>query len=217
MFRYTLSKISLVGMILFAVGCFFTVQGILSRSNLSLVKRSYEQSEIKTGRFWECDITREQLMGCYYTEMNGALKYGPYTITDAVTSTQTYLAAVNQDPAYYVPLIVTREYVPSLEEMIDNDGIYHLFGKFEKGTSIFNEILDYDIVIKDTGADSKEAVDQMVSTKFRIKITNLKKEKTVLYKGISLLVIGGAAFAWGIGKEKVVDETAPHRQPWDLT
>lgn len=170
MFRYTLSKISMLGIILFAIGCFFTVQGILIRSHLSFVKHSYEQSEIKTGRFWECDITREQLMG---------------------------------------------NYVPLLTEMIDNDGTCHLFGKFEKSARTLTE-KDYDIIKKDTNAADKETVDQMVSTKYRIKVTDPNKEKVVLYKGLSLLVIGGAAFAWGIGREKVVDETAPHRQPWDL-
>lgn len=201
MFRYTLSKISMLGIILFAVGCFFTVQGILIRSHLSFVKHSYEQSEIKTGRFWECDITREQLMGNYYTEMNGTLKYGPYVGVDAVTSTETYLCAVNKNSTYYVPLVVTRDYVPPLTEMIDNDGTYHLFGKFEKSARTLTET-DYDIIKKDTNAADKETVDQMVSTKYRIKVTDPNKEKVVLYKGLSLLVIGERRLHGGLEEKR---------------
>lgn len=77
--------------------------------------------------------------------------------------------------------------------------------------------MDYDVIMEATGANSKEAAAQMISSQYRIKVTDPKKEKVVLYKGLSLLAIGIIAFIWGIGKEKVVDKLAPHRQPWDIT
>lgn len=215
MFRYTLSKISLLGIVLFLIGGFFTVQGILIRTHLSAAPSSYEKTEIRNGCFLDCELTRDQLVGSYYTEMNGALEYSPYVGVDAVTSTETYLCAINKNMNYYVPLIVTRDYVPPLTEMIDYDGTYHLFGKFEKNTRVLTET-DYKIITEATGAADKEAVDQMVSTKYQIKVTDFKKEQTVLYKGLSLLVIGVLAVLGGIGKEKVIDELEPHRQPWDL-
>lgn len=218
MFRYTLSKLSLLGIALFSIGCFFTVQGIMIRNNLTNVRQSYEETEIKNGRFLECDITREQLVGSYYTEPNGTVNYGFYCVEDAITSLQTYLAAVNKASTYYVPLTISREYQANISQMANDDTTYHLFGKFEKRTNVLHEAeADYDVIMEATGARSKEAAAEMISSQYRIKVTDPKKEKEVLYKGLAFLLIGGLAFARGIGKEKVVDKFAPHRQPWDLT
>lgn len=218
MFRYTLSKLSLLGIVLFSIGCFFTVQGIIIRNNLTTARQSYEKTEIKSGRFLECDIAKEQLIGRYYTEPNGTINYGFYYNEDAITSLQTYLAAVNKASTYYVPLTISREYQANIAQIANDDSTYHLFGKFEKKPTVFNEIeTDYDVIMEATGAKSKESVEQMISSQYRIKATDPKKEKEVLYKGLSLLAIGIIAFIWGIGKEKVVDMLAPHRQPWDIT
>lgn len=218
MFRYTLSKLSLLGIALFSIGCFFTVQGIIIRNNLTTARQSYEKTEIKNGCFLECDIAKEQLIGHNYTEPNGIIHYGFYCTEDAITSLQTYLAAVNKTSTYYVPLTISRDYQANIAQIASDDSTYHLFGKFEKKPTVFNEIeMDYDVIMEATGAKSKEVAAQMISSQYRIKATDPKKEKEVLYKGLSLLAIGIIAFIWGIGKEKVVDKLAPHRQPWDIT
>ena len=53
--KYTLSKTSIIGIVILILGLVFTIQGIFIRYHLSHVKASYQQTEIKNGRFIERD------------------------------------------------------------------------------------------------------------------------------------------------------------------
>ena len=186
MTTYTFSKMSLLGIVLFIFGLLFTVQGIAIRYHLSHANDSYKESEIKTGRYIVRDLTREQLVGQYYSEKNGTLRYGPYCNEDVLSSKQTYVAATNKDSNYYAPLIVSRAYQKDFEHMINGDTAYHMFGKFEKSDSV----LHYDTIAECMGIDSKTQIADILSSAYLIRIIDPEEEKKVLYKGLSLFIFG---------------------------
>lgn len=184
--KYTISRESILGFLIFIIGVCFTIQGIIIRYNLSNISESYRKYEIKNGRYIECDITKERLIGSYYAENNGKIKYGPYCGTDAISSESTYIVAINEDSDYYVPLIVSREYQKDFKEMVNSDDTYHMVGKFEK----FKSILIYDTIAKCLGIDDKSKIDEMVSVNHQIKVVDLEDERRGLYKGLLFLIIG---------------------------
>lgn len=130
--RYTFSKMSVIGALIFVIGLFFMVQGIKIRYHLANIRESYGRSEIKSGCYMECDIAKEQLIGKYYSEGNGTIKYGPYCNEDLWSQVQTYIVATNKELNYYVPLMVPMEYQKDFGEMVRSDSAYHIFGRFEK-------------------------------------------------------------------------------------
>ena len=128
--KYTLSKTSIIGIVILILGLVFTTQGIFIRYHLSHVKASYQQTEIKNGRFIERDITREELIGSYYTENNGTVKYGPYCCENGYTAKQIYIVAVNENTKYYAPLVLSRKYQKDFQQMINENTSYHILCKF---------------------------------------------------------------------------------------
>lgn len=184
--KFTFSKKSIAGSIILIIGFFLTIQGIIIRYNLTHINGSYGKYEIKNGRYIEYDITKEYLMGKYYSEPNGKINYGPYHGSDVVTSIDTYVVAVNENLDYYVPLIVVEKYQKAFEETYYNDKTYHIFGKFQK----FKGELLYDIIYKCIGLSKKSEIDKLISDNYEIKIVDIKNEKMALYKGISILIVG---------------------------
>lgn len=192
------SRESILGFLIFIIGICFTTQGIIVRYNLSNISESYRKSEIKNGRYIECDITRERLIGSYYAENNGKIKYGPYCGTDVISSESTYIVAINEDSDYYVPLIVAREYQKDFKEMINSDDTYHLVGKFKK----FRGFLSYDLIAECLGTDDRSKINQMVSASHQIKLVDLEDEKKELYKGFSFLIVGAFILFVSVSREK---------------
>ncbi len=186
MIKYTISKTSILGIIILGFGLLFTIQGIVIRYHLANVKESYETAELKNGRYIECDLPQQHFIGLYYTEKNGVQKYSPYCIEDIFSSEQTYIVAINQPKNYYVPLIISREYQKGISQIFNSDDVYHIFGKIEKSDTS----LQYNILAKCVGSNNKSELNQMVSTKYQIKATDLKKEKKKLYEGFALLLSG---------------------------
>lgn len=184
--RYTLSKMSILGIVIFVFSLLFTIRGITIRYQLINVNESYDRIELKNGRYIECDIAKEQLIGTYYTDKSGIIKYNPYCNENALSSEQTYIVAINKSLDYYVPLVIPREYQKDFRQIINSDKTYHLFGKFEK----FNNILYYDTISQCTGIDSTSKINQMISAKHQIKAVEPKNERRVLYQGFSLLASG---------------------------
>lgn len=195
--KYTISRESILGLLIFIIGVCFTIQGIINRYNLSNINESYREYEIKNGRYIECDITKERLIGNYYTENNGKVKYSPYCGTDAISSDSTYIVAINEDSDYYVPLIVAREYQKDFKEMVNSDDTYHLVGKFEK----FRSFLSYDLVAECLGTDDKSKINQMVSASHQIKLVDLEDEKRELYKGFLFLIVGAFILFLSVSRE----------------
>lgn len=203
--KYTLSRESILGFLIFIIGVCFTIHGIIIRYNLSNISESYRKTEIKNGRYIECDITKERLIGSYYTENNGKVKYGPYCGTDVISSNSTYIVAINEDSDYYVPLIVAQEYQKDFKEMVNSDDTYHLVGKFEK----FRSFLSYDLVAECLGINDKSKINQMVSSSHQIKLVDLEDEKRELYKGFSFLIAGVFILFVSVSRkkqEKKIDE-----------
>lgn len=199
--RYTFSKMSVLGALIFITGFLFLIQGIRIRYNLTNIKESYEKSEIKSGSYMECDMEKEQLIGKYYSEGNGTIKYGPYCVSDVWSSEETYVAAINEDLDYYVPLIVSREYQGDFKKMVNSDAVCHIFGKFEKR----NTTLHYDTIAKCTGIHDKSKMNQMISASYRIKLVDLEDERRVLYKAFSLLIAGLFILFMTVEREKAAD------------
>lgn len=147
--RYILSKMSVCGCFIAVIGAVFTLQGIIVRCNLMNIKDSYDKADIRNGRYIEYDISKEQLLGMYYTEVNGAIKYSPYCGSDVYSSMETYIVSVDGNSNYYVPLMVAKEYQKEFRKIINSDDKYHILGKFEK----FKGILVYEIIAECIGTD----------------------------------------------------------------
>lgn len=198
--RYTFSKMSILGCFCVVIGVIFTIQGIIVRCNLANIKEFYSKFEIKNGRYIEYDISKEQLIGMYYAEGNGTIKYGPYCNTDIYSSDSTYIVAINEDSDYFVPLIVAREYQKDFNEMVNSDVTYHLIGKFEK----FSSILIYDTIAECMGINNKSEIEQIISTYHQIRVVNLEDERKILHKGLSFLIVGMFILFVTVGRKKVV-------------
>ena len=186
MIKYTVSKTSVLGIIIFFVGLLFTIQGISIRYNLTNVNNSYEKAELKNGRYVECDITKEQLIGAYYAERSGINKYSPYCDENALSSEQTYIMAISENLDYFVPLVMSQEYQSDFKQILNSDKVYHVFGKIEK----FENILHYDTISECMGSNNMSELNRMISTKYQIKIVDIKNERKKIYKGFLLLISG---------------------------
>lgn len=184
--RYILSKMSVLGCFLCIIGAIFTIQGIIIRYNLANIKESYNKFEIKKGRYIEYDISKENLIGSYYTNPDGSTGYGPYCAEFGYIAKQTYIVSINEKSNYYVPLVVTDKYIKKFSKTSYGDESYHIFGKFEK----LAYPLDYEMIAKCLGTENKSKINKSVSSYYQIKIVDLKNEKKILYKGLSFLIIG---------------------------
>lgn len=188
--KYTFSRRSIFAIVVLAVGMIGTLRGLVIRHNLANANSSYENIQIKEGRYIDYNITKEQLIGSYYSENNGTIKFGPCCNENALTLAQTYIVAVNRDRNYYVPLVIPHEHQKEFKEMINGDNSYPLFGKFVRS----DDVLYYDQITRCTGIDSKSEIDQMISTQYRIELVDPKHEKRELYKGLLLLAVGTGSF-----------------------
>ncbi len=196
--RYILSKMSIWGCILSIIGVVITIQGIIVRYNLANIEESYNKSEIRNGRYIACDISKGRLLGAYYTELNGVIKYSPYCGSDVYTSMETYIVSIDGDANYYVPLQVAKEYQKEFKKIINSDDKYHIFGKFER----FKGILSYEIIAKCLGTDNKSKIDQIISDDHQIRVVDLQDERNILYKGLSVLIIGVFIFVVTVERKK---------------
>ncbi|MCH5262553.1 MAG: hypothetical protein J1F42_06535 [Lachnospiraceae bacterium] len=189
--KYTLSKMSIVACIVIVAGLIVSVQGVINRYHLAHIQSSYQESEIKRGRYIECDISRGHLVGLYYTELNGEDMFSPYGIINTDTNTLTCLVAVNDSMDYYVSLKLPSEYQEDFAKIIQSDtDTLHIIGKFQKKSPI----LFYDKIALCLGIDDESVIRDMVSNQYQIKTVNPKKEKSTLLKGFLLLAGGLVVF-----------------------
>ncbi len=197
--RYILSKMSVFGCFLFIVGAVFTIQGIIVRYNVTNIKESYRKSEISKGRYIEYDISKEDLIGSYYTNPGGSIGYGPYCTEFGYMAAQTYIVSINEDSDYYVPLVVTDKYIKKFSKTSYGDESYHVFGKFEK----LAYALDYDRIAECLGTDNQSEIDALISSDYQIRIVDLEDEKKLLYKGLSFFIIGMLIFLVTLERKKM--------------
>lgn len=196
--RYIFSKMSVWGCFIALIGAVFTIQGIIVRCNLMNIKDSYDKADIRNGRYIEYDISKEQLLGMYYTEVNGAIKYSPYCGSDVYSSMETYIVSVDGNSNYYVPLMVAKEYQKEFRKIINSDDKYHILGKFEK----FKGILVYEIIAECIGTDNKSEIDQIISDDHQIRVVDLQDERKILYKGLSFFIVGVFLFIVSVDRKK---------------
>lgn len=196
--RYILSKMSVCGCFIAVIGAVFTLQGIIVRCNLMNIKDSYDKADIRNGRYIEYDISKEQLLGAHYTEVNGAIKYSPYCGSDVYSSMETYIVSVDGNSNYYVPLMVAKEYQKEFRKIINSDDKYHILGKFEK----FKGILVYEIIAECIGTDNKSEIDQIISDDHQIRVVDLQDERKILYKGLSFFLVGVFLFIVSVDRKK---------------
>lgn len=184
--RYILSKMSVFGCFLCMIGAIFTIQGIIVRYNLANIKESYSKFEIQRGRYIEYDISKENLLGHYYTNPDGSIKYGPYCVEFGYIAHQTYIVSINKDSNYYVPLVVANKYIKEFNKTSYGDESYHILGKFEK----LAYPLDYEIISKCLGTGNHSKINELVSPYYQIKIVDSEDENMILYKGLAFLITG---------------------------
>lgn len=185
--KYTLTKMSVAACIVIVVGIILSIQGVVNRYHLAHIKSSYREPEIKSGRFIECDISREHLVGLYYTELDGETMFSPYSVINADTNTLYCLAAVNEDMDYYVSLKLPSEYQEDFAKIIRSDTeTLHITGKFKKK----RPLMFYDKIAACLGNDDESAVRSMVSDQYQINIVDPKDVKSTLFIGLLILAIG---------------------------
>ena len=185
--KYTLTKMSIAACVVIVVGIILSIQGAVNRYHLAHIKSSYRESEIKRGRFIECDISRDQLVGLYYTELDGETMFSPYSVINADTNTLYCLVAVNEDMDYYVSLKLPSEYQEEFAKIIRSETeTLHITGKFNKK----RPLMFYDKIALCLEIDDESAVRRMVSDQYQITTVTPKKVKNTLFIGLLLLAAG---------------------------
>ena len=190
---YTLTRTNILACLIIIAGIFFWVQGLICSYNLEFVKNSYKTSSIKTGNYIEYDISREQLIGDYYNDVNGTRIFKPYSVTDAVLGSTMYIGATNDDLDCYIPIKVPRSYRDDFNQMVSGSiDTYHLFGKITWYTGFsekFADVLTYDSMAEYLGIDVEE-LGNMFSDNHKLKLVDPKAEGRITFKGLSLILIG---------------------------
>lgn len=197
--RYTLSKVSVAAGIVIVVGFILSIHGVVNRYHLAHIQSSYREQEIKSGRYIECDISRDRLVGLYYTELDGETMFSPYSVINADTNTLYCLVAVNEDMDYYVSLKLPSEYQEDFAKIIRSDtDTLHITGKFKKKSPL----LFYEKIALCLGIDDESAVRRMVSNQYQITTVNPKDVKNTLFIGILLLAVGILVLFVTVEREK---------------
>lgn len=185
--KYTLTKMSIAACVVIVAGIILSIQGVVNRYHLAHIKSSYREPEIKRGRFIECDISRDRLVGLYYTELDGETMFSPYSVINADTNTLYCLVAVNEDMDYYVSLKLPSEYQEDFAKIIRSDAeTLHITGKFKKK----RPLMFYDKIALCLGIDDESAVRRMVSDQYQINTVDPKDVKSTLFIGLLILAIG---------------------------
>ena len=185
--KYTLSKMSIAACVVIVVGIILSIQGVVNRYHLAHIKSSYREPEIKRGRFIECDISRDRLVGLYYTELDGETMFSPYSVINADTNTLYCLVAVNEDMDYYVSLKLPSEYQEEFAKIIRSDAeTLHITGKFKKK----RPLMFYDKIALCLGIDDESEVRRMVSDQYQINTVDPKDVKSTIFIGLLILAIG---------------------------
>ena len=185
--KYTLTKMSIAACVVIVVGIILSIQGVVNRYHLAHIQSSYREPEIKRGRFIECDISRDQLVGLYYTELDGETMFSPYSVINADTNTLYCLVAVNEDMDYYVSLKLPSEYQEDFAKIIRSDAeTLHITGKFKKK----KPLMFYDKIALWLGINDESTVRRMVSDQYQINTVDPKDVKSTIFIGLLLLAVG---------------------------
>ena len=181
---YYISKFTVVFFVICILGGIFTVKGLIRQQHRLHIKNAYNQSEIRLGDFIEFDISREQIMGNYSEDSS---KYFPHCVVDVYTSETRYLVATEENKEYYISLIVSREFLPELQRLIDGETkTYHVYGRIEK----LKHELHYDSITDCTGIRDMAKLKQLVSTKYELKVIDANKKESIWFKGLIVFLIG---------------------------
>lgn len=185
--KYTLTKMSVVACVVIVVGIILSIQGMVNRYHLAHIQSSYRETEIKRGRYIECDISRDRLVGLYYTELDGETMFSPYSVINADTNTLYCLVAVSEDMDYYVSLKLPSEFQEDFAKIIRSDTeTLHITGKFKKK----RPLMFYDKIASCLGIDDESVVRRMVSDQYQINTVDTKDVKGTLFIGLLILIVG---------------------------
>lgn len=185
--KYTLTKMSIVACVVIVVGIILSIQGVVNRYHLAHIQSSYREPEIKRGRFIECDISRERLVGLYYTELDGETMFSPYSVINADTNTLYCLIAVNEDMDYYVSLKLPSKYQEEFAKITRSETEkLHITGKFKKK----RPLMFYDKIALCLGINDESTVRRMISDQYQINTVDPKDVKSTIFIGLLILAIG---------------------------
>ena len=181
---YYISKFIVVFFVICILGGIFTVKGLIRQQHRIHIKNAYDRSEVRLEDYLEFDISREQIMGNYSEDSS---KYFPHCVVDALTSETQYLVATEESKEYYISLIVSREFLPELQRLIDGETkTYHVYGRIEK----LKHELHYDSITNCTGVRDMTKLKQLVSTKYELKVIDPNEKESMWYKGLIFFIIG---------------------------
>lgn len=184
-YRIWISKTTYIGCILYIIGIVFIVQGIINSYNK--ITNSYSQNDIHLGRYIECNITKEHLLGSVYSEMNGKKVYSAICDNDVYTNDQRYIMLTNTENIYYVSLNVPNKYIEEFQKLISDEiSTLHVYGKFKK----LKSELFYDDIMRCLNLKNDDEINRLVSSKYVIQIVEPEMERRVLFKGVLLLLVG---------------------------
>ena len=186
-YKIWISKITYLGLILSILGIWFLFQGMKYSYYINRTKEYYQKNEIHSGKYIECDISKEQLLGNFYSEMNGKIVYSPICGNNVYTHEQRYIVAVSKENNYYVSIDVPDERKKEFQALFSGEiSSIHIFGKFKR---IKGE-LSYEEIIKCLDIKSIDDVEKYVSKQYVIQVVEQTSEKKYYYKGVVLILVG---------------------------
>lgn len=176
-----------LGIIIGIIGFVLLLQGLGNVHYIRKIKQNYCETDNEAGRYVECYITKERLLGRKYREMNGKEVFSPIIGIGAYTNNQRFIFMTNEKPQYYITLEIPDIYHDKIQQMLEEDGAsVQLYGKIVT----MKQELCYDELMDCLKIDDHDKIDNLVSAKHMIKVVDLDHEIRILYEGIALIIVG---------------------------
>ncbi|MDE6314366.1 MAG: hypothetical protein K2M46_12275 [Lachnospiraceae bacterium] len=182
------------------------MKGLIRQQNKSHIKNVYDKSKIHADDYIEYDISYEMLLRKYH---KGLLKegYSPICTTDAFTSDNHYFVAMGENKEYYIELVVPPEFQQEFQQLIDSETkTYHVYGRIEKlkfPENVYDDSVTEGLIYC-TGIRDTTKLNQMVSTKYQLKVIDANEKEGMWYKGLIFFVMGILGMLGGFEKRMII-------------
>lgn len=183
------------------------MKGLIRQQNKIHIKNVYDKSEIRADDYIEYDISYEMLLRKYH---KGLLKegYSPICFTDASTLDNHYYVATVENKEYYIDLVVPPEFQQEFQQLIDGETkTYHVYGRIEKlkfPEGVYDDSVTEGFIYC-TGIRDTTKLNQMVSTKYQLKVIDANEKESMWYKGLIFFVIGILGMLGGFEKRMIIE------------
>lgn len=201
-YKYTvhITRFFIVSALICLAGGAFTLKGLVNLYNRGHVWTFYDPEKIHSGNYVRYDISRDQILGRFYTDADGEDKYGPLCVVDAWTSEYRYMAASDDSKHVYLSLNVSDRLQPQLQKLVDGEtNTYQIYGKVRK----LRYDLQYDRIAEYMDISDLDELKQIVSAKHEIKVVDPERRESMWYKGLIFFVMGFCGVLRGVEKKEV--------------